>query len=186
MHSTPASLLQRLRRPGEAAAWARFVALYTPLLFGWARRLGLQEADAADLVQDVLALLFRKLPEFEYDPGRSFRGWLQVVLRNKWRERGRKPFPATAGGAALARVPDADGFAELEEAEYQRGLVRQALEALRGEFPALTWRVFHEYAVAGRPAEEVAAELGVRPGTVYAAKSRVLARLRRELAGLLD
>src|SRR5262245_44229902 len=84
MLSTSVSLLERLRRPRDAEAWARFVALYTPLLLAWAHRLGLQPADAADLVQDVLVLLFQKLPEFTYDPGKSFRHWLHVVLRNKW------------------------------------------------------------------------------------------------------
>src|SRR5690349_13376275 len=52
---TPVSLLERLREPAQEQAWARFVELYTPLLFHWARHIGLQEADAADLVQDVLA-----------------------------------------------------------------------------------------------------------------------------------
>jgi DNA-directed RNA polymerase specialized sigma24 family protein len=40
--------------------------------------------------------------------------------------------------------------------------------------------------VAGRDAAEVAAELSISVGTVYAAKSRVLTRLRRHLDGLLD
>jgi hypothetical protein len=51
MEETPASLLERLRRRGEQAAWAHFVDLYTPLLYYWARRIGLQPHDAADLVQ---------------------------------------------------------------------------------------------------------------------------------------
>jgi RNA polymerase sigma-70 factor (ECF subfamily) len=183
---TPASLLERLRDPADAAAWGRFVELYTPLLFFWARRAGLQDADAADLVQDVLTALFRKLPGFTYDRGRSFRGWLRTVVLNKWRERGRRrcPAPGTLDAAADAAAPD--DFAELEEQEYRRHLVRQALQALRPEFPAKSWAAFWEHVMSGRPADEVAAALGVRVGTVYAAKSRVLGRLRRELQGLLD
>ncbi len=77
MNSTPASLLDRLRKPNESSAWERFVELYSPLLFAWAKRLGLQTSDAADLVQDVFLLLCRKLPEFEYDASRSFHGWLK-------------------------------------------------------------------------------------------------------------
>jgi RNA polymerase sigma-70 factor (ECF subfamily) len=187
LHTTPASLLDRLRLPGQEQAWERFVELYAPLLYAWARRAGLQEADAADLVQEVLALLFRKLPEFHYDGRRSFRGWLRTVTLNKWREGLRRRTPlAAAGSGALAEVPAADDPGDLEEAEYRRHLVRQGLEALRDEFPATTWKAFREYVMAGRPAEQVAAELGVRVGTVYAAKSRVLTRLRRELDGLLD
>ena len=64
MHTTPVSLLERVRQPGEQQAWGRFVAMYTPLLFYWVRRAGVKEADTADLVQDVLLLLTRKLPEF--------------------------------------------------------------------------------------------------------------------------
>ena len=76
---TPASLLERLRQPGQDQAWARFVDLYTPLLFYWARRLGCQESEAADLVQEVLLLLVRKLPGFTYDQHKSFRGWLRTI-----------------------------------------------------------------------------------------------------------
>jgi len=89
MHSTHVSLLERLRQPEAADAWERFVQLYTPLLLHWARKLGLPDHDAADLVQDVLLVLVRKLPEFQYQPGRTFRGWMRTVLINKWRDRPR-------------------------------------------------------------------------------------------------
>jgi RNA polymerase sigma-70 factor (ECF subfamily) len=69
MHTTSATLLERLRQPADQEAWARFVRLYTPLPYYWARRVGLQEQDAADLVQEVFAVLFQKLPEFTYDRG---------------------------------------------------------------------------------------------------------------------
>src|SRR5262249_50774343 len=72
MNTTSASLLNRLRPPGEEDAWTRFVKLYTPLLYTWAHRLNLQDQDAADLVQDVFATLVQKLPEFRYDRQNSF------------------------------------------------------------------------------------------------------------------
>ena len=181
---TPASLLERLRRAASPEAWARFVDLYTPLLYYWARRAGLQEADAADLVQDVLIVLFQKLPEFTYDPKRSFRGWLRTVTLNKWRERRRRQVPVA--GAAPVEAASEDPLGALEEMEYRQHLVQRALEGLRLEFPATTWDAFQGHVIAGRPAAEVAQALGVRLGTIYAAKSRVLARLRRELDGLLD
>jgi RNA polymerase sigma-70 factor (ECF subfamily) len=86
VESTSLSLLQRLRQPGQADAWERFARLYTPLLVAWSRRprYGLQPADADDLVQDILADLFRKLPQFHYDPERGFRGWLRGVFHHKW------------------------------------------------------------------------------------------------------
>jgi DNA-directed RNA polymerase specialized sigma24 family protein len=102
MPATSASLLDRLRRPGEDAAWARFVDLYTPLLYHWARRTGLAQAQAADLVQDVLVVLVRKLPEFTYDRTRSFRSWLRTVTLNKWREDLRPERPGGPRRAPLA------------------------------------------------------------------------------------
>src|SRR5437667_388943 len=78
MVPTSVSLLQKLRRPEHGEAWAEFVELYTPLMLAWARKLGLQDADATDLVQNVFVLLLRKMPEFVYDPSKSFRGWLRT------------------------------------------------------------------------------------------------------------
>jgi len=183
---TSSSLLDRLRHPADRKAWERFVELYTPLLHCWARRAGLQDADAADLVQEVLVLLFRKLPEFRYDRHKGFRNWLHAVTLNKWRQILRRRRPANFDGANdEAEIPQAQASHGLEEAEYRRSLVHEALRALEGEFPATTWKAFQLLA-AGRSPSEVAAELGVRLGTVYAAKSRVLSRLRSELDGLLD
>jgi RNA polymerase sigma-70 factor, ECF subfamily len=117
---TSASLLERLRRPGEEAAWGRFVTLYTPLLFFWARRLGCHDADAADLVQDVLLHLLRKLPEFAYDPNRSFRGWLRTVVINVCRNRRRAELPRAADPPDLEEVADSDPAEALDGAEYRR------------------------------------------------------------------
>ena len=86
MESTSSSLLLRLRRPGEQAAWQRFIDLYSPLLYFWACRMGLDVQDAADLVQDVFVALVQKMPQFQYDPGKSFRAWLRTVAENRWRD----------------------------------------------------------------------------------------------------
>ena len=90
MTTTSTSLLIRLRQPTDRAAWSRFVRLYGPLIYKWAQSTGLLASDAADLVQDVMTLLVRKLPEFHYDRSRSFRSWLKTVTLNKWREKCRK------------------------------------------------------------------------------------------------
>jgi RNA polymerase sigma-70 factor (ECF subfamily) len=187
MHTTSLTLLERLRHPNDQAAWTRFVQLYTPLLYGWARRGGLQEQDAADLVQDVLGLLVRKLPAFQYDRRGSFRGWLRAVTLNRWRERLRRTaVVARTNSDDLDEVATPDPAAAFEEEEYRRVLVGRALRLLEPEFSPTAWRCFQEHVVAGRDAAEVAAEVGVAVGTVYAAKSRVLTRLRLYLDGLLD
>jgi RNA polymerase sigma-70 factor (ECF subfamily) len=185
MHTTPVSLLERLRRPEERQAWGRFVELYTPLLYHWARRVGLQSQDASDLVQDVLLLLLRKLPEFTYDHHRSFRSWLRTVTLNRWRETQRKPSLPDAG-VSLEELPGEDPAAEVWESEYRGHQTRRALELMQRDFQPATWKACWEYVVQGRPAAEVAAELGMTVAAVHAARLRVLARLREELKGLLD
>jgi RNA polymerase sigma-70 factor (ECF subfamily) len=187
MRDTPASLLDRLRGPTDQVAWERFTRLYTPLLFHWARRLGLGQDDAADLVQDVLVTLVRELPRFEYDPGRSFRGWLRTVTLNSWRNnRRRAELVVPAGSPAPEAVAAPDGALEIDEAEYRRYLVGKALGTMRAGFRPTTWKACWEHVVCGRPAADVAAEFGISEGAVYVAKSRVVRRLREELRGLLD
>jgi RNA polymerase sigma-70 factor (ECF subfamily) len=186
MNSTSPSLLQRLRQPDQQDAWERLSELYTPLLYYWARSRGLQETDSADLVQEVFLILVQKLPDFEYDPGRSFRAWLRTITLNKLRERRRKAQPAQAIDAALAGLAGDEGTERFWEAEYQQQLVRRALELLQGEFQPTTWQAFWEHGWRGRAAAEVGAELGLSAGAVRAARLRVVCRLRQELAGLLD
>lgn len=182
---TPASLLQRLREPQSQQAWTRFVQLYTPLLYHWARRLDLHEPDAADLVQDVLVLLVRKLPEFTYDHNKSFRAWLRTVMRNCWRNHCRRiELPREAHPPNLDDVA-ASAEDVLSETEYRQWIVGRALELMQAEFQATTWKACWECVVGGRAAAEVAAELGMSVGAVYVAKSRVLSRLRQELMDLL-
>jgi RNA polymerase sigma-70 factor, ECF subfamily len=188
MRSTPVSLLERLRRPDEQAAWERFVHLYTPLLCHWARRLGLQGPEAADLVQDVFTLLVQKLPEFHYEPGKRFRGWLWTVTVNRCRETLRRQ-PALVvpeDPDVLSRVAVPDTTEAVADEEYRQYLTRRALELMRAEFQPATWKAFWECVVNERPAAEVAQELGLTENAVYLAKGRVLRRLRHELEGLLD
>lgn len=187
MNTTSVSLLRRLHQPADHEAWRRFVHLYTPLLYYWARSVHLPEADAADLVQEVLLVLVQKMPEFAYDPVRSFRGWLRTVALNKWRERCRRYAAAPpAEDAALSDLPGVTAVDVFAENEYRQWLVRQALEIMQTEFEPTTWKACWESIVSGRPATDVAAELGIRVDVVYSAKSRVLRRLREELMELLD
>jgi RNA polymerase sigma-70 factor (ECF subfamily) len=183
MAITSVSLLERLRQRPEGEDWDRLVRLYTPLLLHWARRLGLQEPDAADLVQDVLIVLVKKLPEFQYQPGKSFRGWLRTVLMNKWRDRPHRGPPAPLESSDHPPAPEDE---ELEEREYRLFVLGQALRLMSTDFEPATWQACWETAVMGRPAAEVAAELKITVNAVYLARSRVLARLRQDLAGLLE
>jgi RNA polymerase sigma-70 factor, ECF subfamily len=184
MNATPVSLLDRLRSPADADAWRRFVRLYTPYLYHWAGRHGLTSADTADLVQEVFAQLVKVLPTFRYDPQKSFRAWLAVVVGNKWRELNRKRRPQTVPAADLADRPaPADDF---DDQEYRAHVSARALRLIQDEFPPPTWQAFWAAVVDGRPAADIARDLGISPNAVYLARGRVLRRLRTELAGLVD
>jgi RNA polymerase sigma-70 factor (ECF subfamily) len=187
MHSTPATLLERVRQPTDAAAWRQFVQLYTPLLYHWARRLGLQSADAADLVQEVFLGLCNALPHFRYDRQRSFRAWLFTLTRHKWQDWRRRRVPVPVGDIdAAAADPLDDGPAALEETEYRAHLCGRALRLIQREFAPATWQTFWATVVEGRSAVEVARQFGLTPNAVYLARGRVLRRLREELDGLID
>lgn len=188
MNSTSESLLLRLRKANDQQAWSKFVNLYTPLLFYWAQQTGLQSQDAADLVQDVLTIVFRKLPDFKYDPNKSFRSWLQTITLNRYREYGRKRSVSRNAltGTALNLLP-AESVAESTwDLSYQRSLFSTAMEMLKDEFRPKTWEAVRKFVLENRPAAEIAKETGVSVWTIYAAKSRLLARLREELKGLVE
>jgi RNA polymerase sigma-70 factor, ECF subfamily len=188
MDTTNVSLLERLKLPMDQQSWSRFVDLYTPMIYSWARQVGLQASDAADLVQEVFALLVQKMPEFTYDRHKSFRAWLRTVTLNKWRDHQRRlaARPHQLTGTGLVDVADSDAEGSFSEAEYRQQLVARALELMQDEFKPTTWKACWEFVVAGRPAAEVARALGISENAVHLAKGRVLRRLRKELAGLLD
>ena len=185
---TRVTLLNRLKDGADADAWHEFVQLYGPVVYGFARKRGLQDADAADLMQEVLRSVARNAERMEYDPKRgTFRGWLYTVTRNKIYNflNGQRNRPRGSGDSAAQERLDAvaDRSTEREddwEREYQRRLAAQAMELVKDEFQPNTWQAFWRTAVEGRAAQEVGDELKMTPGAVYVAKSRVLARLREE------
>jgi RNA polymerase sigma-70 factor (ECF subfamily) len=188
MTRTPANLLQRLRQPNAVEAWERLVLLFTPLIYSWARQAGLQEPDAVDLVQDVFVTLVQTLSGFDYDHRKSFRAWLCTIALDKLRERRRQQggWPLLGDAAHWEEQAPAEEIEHFWEVNYQQLLVNRALAIMSGDFQPATWQAFWEQAVEGRPAAEVAAELGLTVGAACAAKFRVLDRLRQELAGMLD
>ena len=190
---TRVTLLNRIRDSADAEAWAEFARLYGPVVYGFARKRGLQDADAADLVQDVLRSVARNAHRINYDPKRgTFRGWLYTVTRNKVYNflSANKNRPKAGGDSGaherLDNVPGKPDEAEAEwELEYQRRLSAKAMDRIRHEFQPNTWQAFWGTAVEGRAAGEVGTELKMSSGAVYVAKSRVLARLRDEVQQLM-
>ncbi len=188
---TRISLLAKIRDGDNTAAWSEFIQLYGPVIYGFARNRGLQDADAADLMQEVLRSVARHAGKLEYDPKRgSFRGWLYTITRNKVYNflSGQKNRPRGAGDSAaherLEAVPDREDPDRDWELEYQRRLSAKAMDRVKQEFHATTWDAFLGTAVDGRGANEVALDLKMSVGAVYVAKSRVIARLRDEIKKL--
>ena len=186
---THPSLLLRIRDAQDARAWSQFVDLYAPLIHGFARKYGLQEADAADLTQDVLRAIVRAVKELEYDPRLgSFRGWLYTVVRNQARKTlGRNKAHHCGAGGTEAQVllqqqlsPEKDETAEWL-ADYERRMFAHAAAQVRGDFQETTWQAFWLTGVDGKNAKEVAEQLGLTVAAVYLAKGRVMARLKEQI-----
>jgi RNA polymerase sigma-70 factor (ECF subfamily) len=192
---TSASLLDRLRAAPDEETWRRLVDLYTPLVRGWLRRQAqLQTQDADDLVQEVLAVVVRRIPEFHREPrAGAFRRWLRTItvncLRDFWRARRHRP--VATGDTEFQKMLDelADpksGLSRLWDQEHDQHVTQRLLEMIRPKFEEKTWRAFQRVALDGATPDETAAELGVTVNAVFIAKSRVLARLRQEGQGLID
>jgi len=192
--STSMSLLQRARAKDEES-WQRIVYLYSPLVYSWCRRYGLQDADTLDVSQDVFRSVFVNLNGFRRDrPGDGFRKWLKTIARNRVldavRRAGRTPIaleggiaPDLAADSSLSEEVDSDP-AELES--ERTTVLRRALEMVRTEFEPQTWEAFWRVTVEETTAADVATALGVTANVVYLSKSRVLRRLRDLFAELID
>jgi RNA polymerase sigma-70 factor (ECF subfamily) len=189
MPTTRASLLVRLRDPGDGEAWRQFVALYGPVIYAFARRRQVQDADAADLMQEVLRSVMAAARRLNYDPARgSFRGWLFTVTRNKLLDlrerqlRGQGPGGSTAQ-EMIEQQPAREDEALWDE-ELRRQLFATAARQVQVEFEEATWQAFWQTAVDGKKPAEVATALGLSVGAVYIAKSRVQARLKQRVSEL--
>jgi len=188
---TSATLLARLRDPAaDAQAWAEFVRRYGPLVYRWCLRWRLQEADAQDVTQDVLAKLVVRLRAFEYDPARSFRAYLRAVAGYAWRDllddrrQGGVGRGDTAHLELLGGVAAREDLARRLDEEFDRELLERATERVRARVEPRTWEAFRLTAVEGLPGAAAAARLGLGVYSVFQARSRVQRMLRQEMADL--
>jgi RNA polymerase sigma factor (sigma-70 family) len=188
---TRASLLVQIRDGGNQQAWQEFMKLYGPIVYGFARKRGLQDADAADLMQDVMRSVSAAIGRLEYDPKQgTFRGWLFTITRNKVFTflASRRNRAQGTGDSAMNRLldekPDPNDGSEVWELEYQRRLASLAMERVKNEFHESSWRSFWLTAVEGIAPAQAARQIGISAGAVYVAKSRVLARIKTEVEAM--
>jgi len=179
------SLIIRVRDPSNRAAWLEFERLYRPVIFRIARAKGLQHADALDLVQQVLISVATAIDRYEkQSDGVRFRNWLSRITRNAiLKALLRQPRERAVGGSAildvLSNLPAADPETDaLINFEYRRELFQRAAEKVRSEVIESTWLAFELTALQQVPIDRAAQVLAVSIGSVYAARSRVMRRIR--------
>lgn len=188
MDTTSLSLLKRLRSSSDDQAWKRFVNLYAPLIFHWGKSQNLSDDDASELVQEVMQILVVKMREFQYNPNKRFRGWLRTIAANKATDihRRNNVRRTTHDQHSILSITTADNVDLFAEAEYRTFLAHRAMELMKSEFDKTSWSACHQHLIEGKKADQIAANLGITINMVYLAKSRILARIREELDGLVD
>jgi RNA polymerase sigma-70 factor (ECF subfamily) len=188
--ATSLSLLERVKAR-DPEAWRRLVRLYGPLVYRWCQRWALAQEDVADIFQEVFQAVSGQIAVFHRDrPNDSFRGWFWTITRHKimdhFRSQGKQP-RATGGSDAAQRLLDLpEQLPEEDDEADESGIVHRVLEMIRGDFAPHTWQAFWQLTIEGQTSGEVAADLGITPEAARMAKSRVLGRLRQELAGLAE
>ena len=193
MTSTPYSLLDRLKvAHHDDSDWGRFEAVYRPLIRRWIGRIPGLGHEVDDVSQEVLLVLIREIPQFDRRRKGSFRAWLRQVTANRVRVYRRQRHRQTAAAADqtdgfLDQMADSNSLlARQFDQDHDKHVRDTLLSTVRSDFNQATWDAFQQFAVEGRPAAEVARELGLTVNAVVKAKSRVLKRLRQEAAGFLD
>ncbi len=188
---TRQSLLVQLRSPANREAWDQFALIYRPVIYRLARHRGLQDADAQDLAQQVLMAVASAIGSWERSNASvRFRHWLRRVSRNAIvNALSRRPHDRAAGGSTvhewLTDQPDDGPASEARiELEYRRELYLHAAKIVRRNVAPETWRAFELTVVESQSIEAAAVELNKPVGTIYAARSRIMRRLRRAVQEL--
>ena len=191
---TRSSLLSRLRNAADDASWRTFFEGYWRLIYNVARKSGLSDADAQDIVQETVIAVARKMPEFRYDSAKgSFKGWLLLITRRRIHDHLRRhyrslpPAPASAPESTAesqpesALSPDAEIDAAWDE-EWRGNLYTMALARVRQRVSPKNYQVFDCCILQNLAAGEVGRKLGLTAAQVYLAKHRVSLGVKRAVA----
>lgn len=191
---TSSGLLARVKAQ-DPEAWRRFVHLYGPLIYRWCIQVGLQDADAADVTQNVFRSVMNGIAGFQYgQKGATLRGWLRVITHNRVCDfiRTRPPEGAGIGGSeaqvklqVIAEQDPSSFAADSEQADHLL-LYRRVIETILEDYSEQTRQIFLRVVVGGQHPAATAEEMNISTNVVYLAKSRILRRIREEFAGIID
>lgn len=189
--TTRVTLLHRLNQdPTDQLSWAEFVRLYSPAIRSWLIHWGLQEADAQDVAQNVLLRLTAKLPQFQYDPSKSFRGWLKTLTHHAWHDFVTEAGYRTRGSGdtsimnQLNTIEAREDLAARVEETFDKELLAMALVRAKERVAETTWQAFKLAALDSVPPQDVADQLGIRVSQVYLAKHRVQKLVQEEIRAI--
>ncbi len=194
---TRQSLLSRLRNWEDQVSWKDFFDTYWKLIYGVARKAGLSDAEAQDVVQETIIAVARKMPNFRYDPSLgSFKNWLLRMtrwritdqIRKKLYEKGGKRFPREEplGTSLLEQQPDAAAL-DLDamwEEEWKKNLMDRAIANVKRRVTPVQYQMFFMHVLKKMPASQVASRLGVKMAEVYFAKYKLSALIKKEVKNL--
>jgi RNA polymerase sigma-70 factor (ECF subfamily) len=191
MGPTSLTLLDRLQQNGRHEDWTRFVELYRPFIRRFIKLDAKLADDAEDICQEVMKKIVAHLPRFRRERDGSFRTWLKTITVNEvnyyWRRRLRGGSAVGAEQHVLEGLIDPnDALSRQWDQEHGDHVLRSLQELISPEFSPTTWRAFQLRVFEERSTDEVAALLKISKNAVDIAKSRVLARLRKEAAAFLD
>jgi RNA polymerase sigma-70 factor (ECF subfamily) len=188
---TRESLILQVKDPANRAAWEQFVDLYRPVIYRIARARGAQNADAEDLAQQVLIAVAGSIGRWEKsDKSTRFRHWVRRIARNAIvNAMTRRPLEQATGSSSVQDLLSAEPARDeptdaLIETELRRELYLRAAKIVRLDINEETWQAFELTVLESMSGADAARELGKSIGTVYAARSRVMKRLRDAIAEL--
>ncbi len=193
MTDTSVSFLDSLTAERGSNSWREFVDLYAPLIKVWLGTQNVRPQERDDVVQEVMTVVLRRLPEFQRNRTGSFRNWLKTITLFCWQNYRRKNIQKVAAvggsdfGEVMGQLEDPESqLSQRWDHEHDQYILSRLLERIRPSVRQSTWDAFRLVTIEGQSPEQASEQLGVSVNAVYVAKSRVLSQLRQLSEGLVD
>jgi RNA polymerase sigma-70 factor (ECF subfamily) len=186
------SLVGRIKNTQDDKSWNEFHDLYRGLILGVAKKAGLQDAEALDVLQETMTAVSKNIGGFEANPERgSFRAWLLQMARWRIMDQLKKRLPISVVGSrsdnatettpAVERVPDPRevDLERLCDAEWKEQLMNQALKEVQLQINAEHYQIFYLLEIERRTIPDVARMVGRNRAPIYLIRHRVTNALKK-------